>query len=100
MRGHLADDDAESLRDRGLASNASIRVLREHPVEHRVRDLVADLVRMPFGYRFGGQKVRAGGTEGTSHNDGQSYPQPPGRQRDDLCPVVVPAVLWVLAEKL
>src|SRR6058998_747815 len=45
----LADDDAKALRDRGLARDARSRVLLEHAVEHGVRDLVADLVRVAFG---------------------------------------------------
>ena len=45
----LADDDAESLGDGGLARNTRMRVLCEHSVQHGVGDLVADLVGMPLG---------------------------------------------------
>ena len=36
VRGHFADDDAQSLGDRGLAGDARRGILREHAVEHRV----------------------------------------------------------------
>jgi len=46
---HLSDDDAQAFRDRGLAGDASVGILGEHSVEDGVRDLVANLVRVPFG---------------------------------------------------
>jgi hypothetical protein len=56
MRGDLADHYAQSLCDRGLTSDPSVRILRQHAIEHRIRDLVADLVRVAFRYRFRGEK--------------------------------------------
>jgi len=58
--GHLADHHAKALGDSRLAGDPGFRVLRQHPVEHSVRDLVADLVRMPLGDRLGGEQERRG----------------------------------------
>ena len=73
VRGDFADNHAEALGDGGLASHARVGILREHAVQDRVGDLVADLVGMTFSDRFGGQKKRARGTEGSSHNSRRSY---------------------------
>ena len=43
--------------DQRLAGDARALVLREHGVEHRVGDLVGDLVRMSFGDGLGGEQV-------------------------------------------
>ena len=45
----LADDHAEALGDRRLAADPSPGILRQHAVEHRVRDRVADLVGEALG---------------------------------------------------
>src|SRR6266699_296725 len=59
VRGDLPDDHTESLRDRGLAGHARVTVLSEHAIEYGVGNLVANLVRMALGYRFGRQQERA-----------------------------------------
>ena len=38
-----------------FAGDARLRIAREEGVQHRVRDLVGDLVRMPFGDGLGGE---------------------------------------------
>ena len=45
----LTDDDAQSLGDRRLTRHPCVGILPEHPVQHCVRHLVADLVGMAFG---------------------------------------------------
>jgi len=71
VRGDLADDHAQPFGDGGLAGHAGVGVLREHAVEDRIRDLVANLVRMAFGHRLGGQQERLRGAEGSCHCDRQ-----------------------------
>ncbi len=39
-----------------LAGDAGIRIFSEDRVKHRVRDLVADLVRMALCHRLGGEQ--------------------------------------------
>ena len=39
-----------------FAGNARIRVIAQHCIKHGVRDIVADLVRMPLCYGFGGKQ--------------------------------------------
>ena len=56
VRGHLADHHAQALGDRGLACDPCVGVLRQHSIEHRVRDLVADFVRVPLGDGFRGHE--------------------------------------------
>ena len=46
---------AEAGVDRAVVGNAKLNVVFEKGVEHRVGDLVADLVRMTFGNRFAGE---------------------------------------------
>ena len=53
LRRDLAGDDDEAGRDQRLAGDAAHRVVGEHGVEHGVRDLVGDLVRMALGDRLG-----------------------------------------------
>src|SRR6185437_11598726 len=55
----LAGDDGEPGRDQRLAGDAAVGIVGEHGVEHRVGDLVGDLVRMPFRDRFRGEGERA-----------------------------------------
>ena len=56
MRRDLSDHHAKSLGYRGLASDARIGVLRQHSVEHGVRDLVANFVGVALGDRFRGHE--------------------------------------------
>ena len=53
-----ADDDAVGGRE-GLAGDARLGIGREEGVEDRVRDAVADLVRMPLRHGLGGEEVVA-----------------------------------------
>ena len=59
LRRDLAGDDHEPCRDERLASNPARRVLGEHGVEHRVRDLIGDLVRVALRDGLGGEKERS-----------------------------------------
>ena len=47
---NLAHHKHQSGRDRRLAGDTAHRILRDHRVKHRVRNLVADLIGMPFGH--------------------------------------------------
>ena len=51
----LAGDDGDARLDERFAGDARLRVAREQGVQHRVRDLVGDLVRMAFGDGLGGE---------------------------------------------
>ena len=53
--GDLARDDAKARRQKRLAGDAPAGIDGENRVENGIRDLVRDLVRMPFGDRFGGE---------------------------------------------
>ena len=55
--GHFARDDRDTGLDQRLAGDARALVLREHGVEHRVGNLVGDLVRVSFGDGFGCEQV-------------------------------------------
>ena len=55
----LAHDVDEARGNAGLAGDAAVGILLEDRVEHRVGDLVADLVGMPLGDGFGGEKIMA-----------------------------------------
>jgi hypothetical protein len=57
----LAGHDDEARRDQRLAGDAPRRVVRENGVEHGVRDLVGDLVGVPFGDRLGREEEFARG---------------------------------------
>src|SRR5262249_7102697 len=48
----FAGDEGEAGRDQRFAGNAADGILREDGVENRVRDLIRDLVGMPFGHRL------------------------------------------------
>ena len=50
--GHLAEDEELALGGRRLHGDMRMRVLPQHIVQNRVRNLVADLVRMPFSDGF------------------------------------------------
>ncbi len=60
-RRHLAGHDDEPGRDERLAGDPPVGVVGEHGVQHRVGDLVGDLVRMTLGDRLGGDAERPGG---------------------------------------
>ena len=60
-RGDLAHDMDETGGNGRLAGDAAVGVLLQDRVEHGVGDLVADLVGMPFGDGFGGEKIVAQG---------------------------------------
>ena len=49
-------DDHDAGLDQGFAGDAPARVGRQDRIEHRIGDLVGDLVRMAFGNRFGGKR--------------------------------------------
>ena len=57
VRRDLAEDDHEAGRRRRLAGDAGVRIVADDRVEDGVRDLVAHLVGMAFGDRFGGEQV-------------------------------------------
>ena len=52
----LARHHDEAGRDQRLARDPAGRVVREHGVEHRVRDLIRDLVRVALGDRLRGEE--------------------------------------------
>src|SRR5205823_12907201 len=58
-RGDLPDQDHQARLHRGLQRHATRLVLAQAFVQHRVGDLVADLVRMTFGDGFGGEECVA-----------------------------------------
>ena len=53
----LAHDVHDAGRDRALAGDAAVRILRQDRVEDRVGDLIADLVGMSLGHGFGCKKM-------------------------------------------
>src|SRR6185312_13838265 len=57
VRGDFAGDDRDPGLDHGFAGHVRGRVLGDDGVQHRVRDLVGDLVRMAFGHGLGGEQV-------------------------------------------
>ena len=59
-RRDLAEDHHEARRRRGLAGDARVRVLADDRVEDGVGDLVAHLVGVTLGHRFGGEEVLGG----------------------------------------
>ena len=52
----LAGDDDEAGRDQRLAGDPAGRVVGQHRVQHGVRDLIGDLVRMTLGDRLRGEE--------------------------------------------
>src|ERR1043165_8879162 len=54
--GDLAGDDDHAGLRQGLAGNAAVGIAVEMRVEYRIGDLVAHLVRMPFGDRLRSEK--------------------------------------------
>ena len=59
-RRDLAEDHDEAGRGRGLAGDAGVRILADDRVQDGVDDLVAHLVRVAFGDRFGREQVVRG----------------------------------------
>src|SRR4029450_521563 len=55
----LPGNDDEPGRDQRLARDAPVGIVSEHSVEHRVRDLVGDLVRVALGDRLGREEILA-----------------------------------------
>src|SRR3990172_3584351 len=55
--GDLARHHRQPGRHQRLAGHAAVQVLLQHGVEHRVGNLVGDLVRVPFGDRFRSEKI-------------------------------------------
>mgnify|MGYP000778612445 CR=1 FL=1 len=53
--GDLAHDVYQAGGSGGLAGHASVGVLGQNGVQHRVRDLVADLVGVALGHGFRGK---------------------------------------------
>ena len=56
-RGDLARHDHEAGGQQRLDRDPAVRVLLEHGVEHRVTDLVGDLVRVPLGHGLRGEQA-------------------------------------------
>ena len=56
----LAEDHDEAGRGRRLAGDPGVRVLADDRVQDRVGDLVAHLVRVTLGHRFGREQVVGG----------------------------------------
>ncbi|MCY1418282.1 hypothetical protein D9M71_338370 [compost metagenome] len=54
--GDFAGDDGDTGLDQGFASYAGVFVLGDDGIKDGVRNLVGDLVRMPFGHGLGGEK--------------------------------------------
>ncbi len=58
-RRDLAGDDDQACRDQRLTGDAALGIVGQDGVEHRVRDLVGDLVGMAFRHRLGAEVERA-----------------------------------------
>src|SRR5690606_26152062 len=70
-RADLAGDVHEPGGDHGLHGDAGAGVLVQHVVEDRVGDLVADLVGMPLGDRFGREGAQLAGGHGDQGTSGR-----------------------------
>lgn len=57
--GDFAGDDGDAGLDQGFAGYAGVFVLGDDGIKDGVRNLVGDLVRMPFGHGLGGERVFA-----------------------------------------
>ena len=57
IRGDFARDDDDARLDQGFAGDATALVLLQDGVEHRVRNLIGDLVRMTFRHGLGGEQI-------------------------------------------
>ena len=58
-------DHRDQVRGRGrFAGHSAHRILRHDRIKNRVRDLIADFVRMSFGNRLRGEEQLASGAEG------------------------------------
>ena len=60
-RGDLAGHHHQTGGQQRLDGDPAVRVLLEHGVEHRVADLVGDLVRVTLGHRLRGEKASGHG---------------------------------------
>ena len=56
--GHLTEHEELSDRGAGLHGDMGMRILREHIVENRIGNLVADLIRMALRHRLGGNQLQ------------------------------------------
>ena len=57
VRGDLAHDHYKPGGAAGLAGDTGVRVGGKNGIEHGIGYLVADLIGMPFGYRFACEKT-------------------------------------------
>src|SRR5439155_13236197 len=67
LRGDLAADDDRACHRRGLARDAGLGILLDALVEHRVGDLVAELVGVTLGHRLAREEDLIGGHERRRH---------------------------------
>src|SRR5437773_629569 len=67
LRGDLAGHEDGPRCRRGLASDPRVGVLAEALVEHSVRDLVAELVRVTLGHRLAREEHAIGLAERLGH---------------------------------
>jgi hypothetical protein len=61
----FASDDRQARRDQRLTRHSAKRIDGEKGVEHAVRDLIGQLVRMPHADRFTGEQILSGCHERT-----------------------------------
>ena len=54
--GDLAGDDGHTGLHQGLAGHASLLVAGDDGIQHRIGNLVGDLVRMSFGHGLGSEQ--------------------------------------------
>jgi len=55
--GDFPGDEDESRRGQRLAGDAAPRILPQQVVQHGVRDLIANFIRVTFGHRLGSEKI-------------------------------------------
>ena len=58
LAGHLAEHEELSGGSAGFHGHMRLRILTQHIVENRIGNLIADLVRMSFRHRFGGNQLQ------------------------------------------
>ena len=56
-RGDLARDHDQARVDQRLAGDTTVRILRQHGIQHTVGDLIGDLVRMTLGHGLGREEI-------------------------------------------
>ena len=99
--GHLAEHEELPSGGAGLHRHVGMRVLREHIVENRVGNLVADLIRMAFRHRFGGNQLQFSHTAApftnaqpfVSHDRPRKTPRPSQTQSIAYYPTIQSAPL-------